>query len=205
MYEISKLINNVIGGDRSRRRDIVRKMGFSNDLIEGYNRLENIIQTGNCKAKIRKRLPKTLNLLPKVVDDALDATAKKLEKQRQIALRRREEYERKYFRSHIWINHIYSKPRDKCLVDHMGLEHWKVLNLPERIGELSWEHQVRIVRKAIRRHMEENGGYDDMFGRIRSFIYCKGYDESYLFTIEGNLIVEDFEAHSGDEAFSKVG
>ncbi|MFQ5788052.1 MAG: hypothetical protein ACE5H1_08730, partial [Thermodesulfobacteriota bacterium] len=135
MYEISRLINNVIGGDRNRRRDIVRKMGFSDDLLEGYNRLENIIQSGRCAGKIRKKLPKTLNLLPSVIDEALDATNKKLEKQRQTALKRREEYERKYFRPHIWINHSISKPRDKYLVDHMGLEHWKVLNLPQRISE----------------------------------------------------------------------
>ncbi|MDA2918320.1 hypothetical protein MYX76_02295 [Desulfobacterota bacterium AH_259_B03_O07] len=203
MYEISRLINNVIGEDRSRKRDIVRKMGYRDDLIEGYNRLENIIQTGNCKAKIRKRLPKTLNLLPKVVDDALDATAKKLEKQRRIALARRQEFERKYFRPHIWINHIYSKPRDTHLVDHMGLEHWKVLNLPRRINESSWDDQIKIVRNTISKHMEEAGGYDDMFGRIRSFIYCKGYDESYLFTIEGELIVVDDE--NCGEVFSKVG
>ena len=94
MYEISRLINQVIGGERNKKRDIVRGLGFEHDLLEGYNRLENLFRTGRCHEKIRKRLPKTLNLLPNRVKEALEETTREVERQKEISLSRREGYAR---------------------------------------------------------------------------------------------------------------
>jgi hypothetical protein len=191
MYEISRLINHVIGGDRNRKRDIVRVLGFEDDLIEGYNRLENLFRTGRCNEKVRKRLPKTLNLMPKRIKEALDETARQLEKQKEISLKRREEYERKTFRPYLWINHTFSKPKDKALVDHIGLEHWKMIDLPKDINETGLDDQVERIHRIIIDHQRETGGYDDMFGRITDYIFCRSYDESYLFTVKGELVSSD--------------
>ena len=119
MYEISRLINQVIGGERNKKRDIVRGLGFEHDLLEGYNRLENLFRTGRCHEKIRKRLPKTLNLLPNRVKEALEETTREVERQKEISLSRREEYARRTFRPYLWINHIYSQPKDRVAVDHI--------------------------------------------------------------------------------------
>jgi hypothetical protein len=193
MYEISRLINHVIGGERNRKRDMVRGLGFEDDLIEGYNRLENLFRTGTCHEKIRKRLPKTLNLLPKRVKEALDETAREVAKQREMALKRREEYARRTFRPYLWINHIYSKPKDKALVDHIGLEHWKMIDLPKDIDKTGLDDQVGRIHRIIIDHQLETGGYDDMFGRITDYIFCRSYDESYLFTVKGELVSSDNE------------
>lgn len=193
MYEISRLINQVIGENRSRKRAVVRELGFEDDLIEGYNRLENLFRTGRCHEKIRKRLPKTLNLMPKRVKEALEEMAREVEKQKEISLRRREEYARRTFRPYLWINHIYSQPKDRAAVDHMGLEHWKIIDLPKDINELSLDGQVERIHRIIIDHQRETGGYDDMFGRITDYIFCKSYDESYLFTVKGELASSDNE------------
>ena len=187
MYEISRLINQVIGGERNRKRDMVRGLGFENDLIEGYNRLENLVRTGRCRDKIRKRLPKTLNLLPKRVKEALEETQREIERRRELSLRRREEYGRRTFRPYLWINHIFSKPKDKALVDHIGLEHWKMIELPKDINETGLDDQVERIRRIILDHQRETGGFDDMFGRITNYTFCRSYDESYLFTVRGEL------------------
>jgi hypothetical protein len=193
MYEISRLINHVIGGERNRKRDMVRGLGFKDDLIEGYNRLENLVRTGRCNEKIRKRLPKTLNLMPQLVTEALEETAREVEKQKEISLKRREEYARRTFRPYLWINHIFSKPKDKALVDHIGLEHWKMIDLPKDINEAGLDDQVERIHRIIIDHQRESGGYDDMFGRITDYIFCRGYDESYLFTVKGELVSSDNE------------
>ena len=187
MYEISRLINQVIGGERNRKRDMVRGLGFENDLIEGYNRLENLFRTGRCNEKIRKKLPKTLNLMPKRVKEALEETAREVEKQKEISFRRREEYAKRTFRPYLWINHIFSKPKDKALVDHIGLEHWKMIGLPKDINETGLDDQVERIRRIILDHQRETGGFDDMFGRITNYTFCRSYDESYLFTVRGEL------------------
>jgi hypothetical protein len=191
MYEISRLINQVIGEDRSRKRAVVRGLGFENDLIEGYSRLENLVRTGRCNEKIRKGLPKTLNLMPKRVKEALEETAREVDKQKEISSRRREEYARRTFRPYLWINHIFSKPKDKALVDHIGLEHWKMIDLPKDINEAGLNDQVERIHRIIIDHQRESGGYDDMFGRITDYIFCRSYDESYLFTVKGELVSSD--------------
>lgn len=193
MYEISRLINHAIGGDRDRKRDIVRGLGFENDVIEGYNRLENLFRTGRCNEKIGKRLPKTLNLMPKLIKEALDETARQLEKQKEISLQRREEYERNTFRPYLWINHTFSKPKDRSLVDYVGLEQWKVIDLPKDIIKMGLDDQVETIHRIIIDHQRETGGYDDMFGRITDYIFCRSYDESYLISAEGELVSSDNE------------
>jgi hypothetical protein len=197
MYEISRVINHVIGGERNRKRDIVRGLGFKDDLIEGYNRLENLVRTGRCNERIRKRLPKTLNLLPKRVKEALDETNREVERQRGNSLRRREEYLRRTFRPYLWINHIFSKPKDKALVDHVGLEHWKLIDLPEDINEMGPDDQIERIQRIVVDYQRESGGYDDMFGRITDYIFCRTYDESYLFTVKGELVYSDNENRKG--------
>lgn len=193
MYEISRLINQVIGENRSRKRAVVKGLGFEDDLIEGYNRLENLFRTGTCNEKIRKKLPKTLNLMPNRVKEALEETAREVEKQKEISLSRREEYARRTFRPYLWINHLFSKPKDKALVDHIGLEHWKMIDLPKDINEAGLNDQVERIHRIIIDHQRESGGYDDMFGRIIDYIFCRSYDESYLFTVKGELVPSDNE------------
>jgi len=193
MYEISRLINHVIGGEKNRKRDLVRGLGFKDDLIEGYNRLEDLVRTGRCREKMRKRLPKTLNLLPRRVKEALEETEREIERRRGISLRRREEYGRRTFRPYLWINHVFSKPKDKALVDHLGLEHWKIIDLPEDINETGLDDQVERIRRIIVDHQHETGGYDEMFGRITDYVYCRSWDESHLFSVNGELVSSDNE------------
>lgn len=193
MYEISRLINHVIGGERNRKRDLVRGLGFKDDLIEGYNRLEDLVRTGRCREKMRRRLPKTLNLLPKRVKEALEETQREIERRREISLRRREEYGRRTFRPYLWIDHIFSTPKDKALVDHVGLEQWKMIDLPVDIDEAGLDDLIERIQRIIVDHQHETGGYDDMFGRITDYIFCRSYDESYLFTVKGELVCSDNE------------
>lgn len=193
MYEISRLINKVISGDRERKRAVLRGLGFGDDLIEGYNRLENLFRTGRCDERIKKRLPKTLNLLPANVKDALEKTAREVETRSETSRRKREEYLRKTFRPYLWVNHVYSKPKDRVLVDHIGLEHWKVIDLSKHTSELAFDDQVKVISRMINDHQAETGGVDEMFGRITEYVYCRGWDESHLFDVKGELVLEDNE------------
>ncbi len=62
MYEISRLINHVIGNDKNKEKEVVEKLGFRDDLYKGYSRLRGLILSGKCDAELRKRLPKALGI-----------------------------------------------------------------------------------------------------------------------------------------------
>lgn len=177
------------------------KVGYLKRLIWGENNLDFKIHK-ETKAKSEsiheglRRLPRRINLKPRVI-----VTYKPIFKRsnliKESLLNRREEIQRRSFIPHLWINHSLIKPRFKSLVDHMGLEQWKGLSLPNWITKMSWDDQVNKIREIIKSHQKETGGYDDMFGNITDYIYCRSYDENYLFSIEGELLIEDNENSEG--------
>ena len=79
MFEISKLINHVIGGDRNRKLKVVAKLGFENDLFNGCRRLDNLVNTGECSEYLRKKLPEAFGLDPELVNKAFKDTKRDLE------------------------------------------------------------------------------------------------------------------------------
>ena len=134
----------------------------------------------------------TINLITEVILPR-KANVKQKNLLNSSLMNRREEILRRSYMPHLWINHSLIKPRYKSLVDHMGLEHWKVLSLPNWITKLSWDDQIDKVGEMIQRHQSETGGFDDMFGDITDYIYCRSYDDSFLFSVEGELVIEDNE------------
>ena len=56
MYEISKLVNEVISQSKELKREVVLKLGYRN-LNKGYRRLNALLETGECPEFIKERLP----------------------------------------------------------------------------------------------------------------------------------------------------
>jgi hypothetical protein len=83
------------------------------------------------------------------------------------------------------------------VVDHVGLEYWKMIDLPKDINKLSLDEQLERIHRIIIDHQRETGAYDDMFGRITGYVFCRSYDESYLFTVKGELASADNEHSDG--------
>ena len=81
-----------------------------------------------------------LGIDPSAIQEAFEAT---LAQQREEEEKAREEYERKTFRPHIWIMHELENPPlgSICIVAFTGIEHWKVITLPEDIASLRWSEQ----------------------------------------------------------------
>jgi hypothetical protein len=109
MYEISKLINRVISGNKQPEREIVLKLGYKN-LDKGYRRLYRLIETGECPEPMRKMLPTALGVEPQVVEDAFKTTSQQIAEEVELARRRQEEYERRTFKPHLWIEHERKGP-----------------------------------------------------------------------------------------------
>lgn len=187
MYEISKLINRVISGNKELKREVVLKLGYRN-LDKGYRRLDYLIETGECPEPMKKMLPRALGINPKVVEDAFEATARQRQEELEIDRKRGEEYERRTFKPHLWIEHELSRPRSVAMVALSGIDTFKLVMLPEGINQLSWNEQKRVVRWAIQRHQRNKGIEDSMFGKVTSYVYHQTYDNSHLFSKDGKLL-----------------
>jgi len=186
MYQISKLINQVISGNKERTREIVLKSGYKN-LDKGYRRLYHLIETGKCPEPMRKMLPNALGVEAQGVEDAFKAASQQKAEEVELARKRHEEYERRTFKPHLWIEREceYPPPGTIWIVALSGLLPYKFGDLPENINELQWDAQVRLVQQSIRRHQEEEGTYNRIFGKVEGFTYRQTYDDSFLFSKNG--------------------
>ncbi len=186
MYEISRLINHVIGENESKKGDIVEKLGYKNDMYKGFSRLQGLMQTGKCNSEIRENLSEALGIDKKFVQEAFFKTDKKLAKQKEIQRTQREQLEKKRFKPYMWIEHEYDHILSKSYTNSNHYNEMKIIELPDLMNSICWEDQLKIIRRYI--NMNQKGNLDKRFGKIRNYIYFKDVNESYLFDTYGGLI-----------------
>lgn len=189
MFEITRLINHVIGGSDSKKKEIVEKLGYKEDMYRGYSRLRGLMQTGKCDSEIRENLPQALGIDKKFVHEAFVKTDKKLDKQKDIHSSNRRKLERKRFRPYLWLEHEYDHIISKSYMNSPHYNDIKRVELPEFISSLKWEDQLKVIRRYI--NMNLNRPKDKRFGEVRNYIYFKDADQSYLFDAYGGHMTTD--------------
>jgi hypothetical protein len=204
MYEISKLINQVISGNKQRKREIVLGLGYKN-LDKGYSQLYHLIESGECPELMRKMLPTALGVEPQVVEDAFRATSQQIAEEVELDRKQEEEYERRIFKPHLWIEHELSRPRSIAMTALSGINSFKLVKLPEGTNQLSWNEQKRVVRWAVRHHQQNKGTEDCMFGKVTGYVYRQTYDDSHLFSKDGKLLETNIDKFKKPESSLKIG
>ena len=206
MYAISRLINDVISSSKHCKRNIVLSLGYQN-INKGYRRLNTLIETGECPMSLKDMLPKALNLDEELVNTAFKLTAQQKAKEAELDRKRTEEYERKSFVPHIWIENELEFPSGAKFwyVAFLGIDKFKVLPLPENINDMDWELQESLVKKRRLQHQKGINGDDAIFGRVKGYTYCQTYNDSFLFSVDGKLVRRHIEKVDKPEMFIQVG
>ena len=182
MYEIGKLISRIIGGDRAKRTQIVKRMGYTN-LSKGYRRLDTLIRTGCIPSELLPKLAQALDTNLQTIGQALEETS--VQKREEIELR-----DRRSFRPHIFIKTSRSGPEvgNITMVALVGLAHFKHIQLPVGTTEKPMSNQLKTVREIIRWYYQEHNGRCLFFGEITGYTYRSTYDHAVEFSIDGKLI-----------------
>jgi len=205
MYAISKLINEVISSSKERKREVILRLDYKN-LHKGYRRLNNLIETGECPMSLKDMLPKALNVDEELIDGAFKLTAQQKAKEAELDRKRTEEYERKSFVPHIWIENELEYPSGAKFwyVAFLGIDKFKVLPLPENINDMDWELQESLVKERILQHQKDCNSNDAIFGRVTGYTYRQTYDDSFLFSIDGKLLQRRTEKLDKPELYIEV-
>ena len=206
MYEISKLVNEVISQSKKLKREVVLKLGYRN-MNKGYRCLNALLETGECPEFIKERLPQALNIDKELVDGAFEVTRQQIAKETELAIKRKEEYERKHFKPHLWIEHERKYPQGASFwyVVFIGIHHFKVLPLPENINDMDWELQESLVKERILQHQKDCNSNDVISGSVTGYTYCQTYDNSFLFSVDGKLVRRHIEKVDKPEMFIEIG
>ena len=180
-------------------------LGYQN-INKGYRRLNNLIETGECPMSLKDMLPKALNLDEELVNTAFKLTAQQKAKEAELDRKRTEEYERKSFVPHIWIENELEYPSGAKFwyVAFLGIDKFKVLPLPENINEMDWKLQESLVKKRILQHQKGINGDDAIFGRVKGYTYCQTYDDSFLFSVDGKFLHRRTETVDKPELYIEV-
>jgi len=203
---ISALILRYASRSKEEKLNIVKKLGYKN-LNKGLRRLDNFIQAGQCPESLREKLPTVLGLEPSAIQQAYELTLTQQGEEKENARRNREEHERKTFRPHIWVKHELKNPPlgSICIVAFIGIEHWKVITLPDDIAGLEWSEQFNTVREEIREHQSQEDVDRSMFGKVTGYLYRKTYDDSFLLSSDGTLLEIYSPKVRKPEVYLKVG
>lgn len=186
MYEITRLINHVIGGNENRRREIVENLGYKDDIYRGYSRLRGLMQTGKCDSDMKENLSEALGIDKKFVEEAFLKTDIKINKQKDIHEAKKQQVEEKRFKPYLWIEHEYDHIIAKSYDNLNGYKEIKTLALPEHISSMDWDEQLKVIRKYI--NMNQKSSTDNRFGKVSNYVYFRSPSESYLFDIYGGFI-----------------
>ena len=189
MYPISNLILQAINGSKENKLKIVKNLNFTN-LSKGLRRLDQLIYTGQCPGSMRDRLPIALGLNPEVIERAFKDTLIQQKEEEEESRIRREEQDRFSFRPHIWICHEFEKPPlgSICIVGLIGIEHWKIIQLPDDIERKPWSKQFKLVREKIRENQQSEDVGRGIFGKVFGYLYRKAYVKGFIFSPDGDLL-----------------
>ena len=206
MYPISALILRYTSRSKEEKFNIVKKLGYKN-LNKGLRRLEHLIQTGQCPDSLREKLPTVLGIDPSAIEEAFEATLAQQRVDEEKDRRTREDYERKTFRPHLWVKHELQNPPvgSICIVAFIGIEHWKIITLPEDIASLKWSDQRMTIIEKIREHQSQECVNTNIFGKVTGYLYRKTYNDSYLFNIDGTLLQKYKSRIRKPEIYLKIG
>ena len=175
-------------------------------MNKGYRRLNNLIETGECPMSLKDMLPKALHVDEELVNAAFKLTAQQKAKEAELDRKRTEEYERKSFVPHIWIENELEYPSGAKFwyVAFLGIDKFKVLPLPENINEMDWKLQESLVKKRVLQHQKGINGDDAIFGRVKGYTYRQTYDDSFLFSVNGKLVRRRIEKVDKPELYIEV-
>jgi len=195
MYPISALILRYTSRSKKEKLNIVNKLGYKN-LNKGLRRLDHLIQTGQCPDSVREKLPSVLGIDTSTIQEAFEATLAQQQDEKEKARRARDDHERKTFRPHLWVIHEREDPPvgSISIVAFIGIDHWKVITLPDDIASLRWSDQCCTIRKEIREHQSQEYVDRSMFGKVTGYLYRKTYEDSFLFNTEG-IFIEKYRSH----------
>ena len=200
MYAIGKLVTDVFGRDKDKKKELLREMGYTN-LGKGFSNLDKLIKEGSCSKDFGENLIKTLGTMgfdSETVEGAFKETDQQLKKER-------EDYERGVFKPYLYI----ANEREhgiSSFMQGMLIQRIRNIRLPMEIADHDLEEQKKIVQKTIKEIKPgDKADLIRVFGNITGYIYRQTYDNAYLFGCDGKFIEQcNFKDHSLSWPYSTI-
>ena len=200
MYAIGRLLTDIFGRDKNKKRELLRKMGYTN-FGKGFSRLDKLIKEGFCSQDFGENLIKALGKLgfdSETVEGAFKETYQQMEKEQ-------EDYARSIFKPYLFVANERKQPERGSTITWMGINNSQTIDLPKDIGDIEWEEQQKIVKKASKQ-IKNKDFLVSHLGNVIGFVYRKTYDDSFLFDPDGKFVEKvDFEEYSTTTAYFTVG
>ena len=186
---LSQLIMDSMHSQNMDKHTLVQKMGYAN-LNKGLRRLDDLLgqevpQKREQKEELIKKCAAALGL---VLDDVLQAAV--ADEQEQMAMV--EKWERSNFRPFVYVKTIETRPSSVTMFAITGgpMRH-KAFYLPVNFELETQADQFSQLKELVLNHFRDSNGLAPFFGKISGYLYCPSYDESYDFSIEGDLMSEN--------------
>jgi hypothetical protein len=186
-YPICRFIKTLLADSGLRRSDFVGSLGYRN-TTKGLRRLDEWLQNGRGDAACLQRIVDAYHPEPNALKKAIDDTKAIHESERQDAIRKNDERERRSFRPFIW---VVSQNGPHSCISAMAERKMKVIRFPEGFEHLSAPEQLTAVQREVREHYQKTGGTCGWFGEIQSYRFADTFDTSLNLDTTGSVTDEN--------------
>lgn len=174
MVAIGRLIAQVIGSDKLKKRDLAMAIAGPGQgpTEKAYRRLAQLSATGAELGGCRERLQAALGVEPALIEDAVqDTHAERNLTEREIAVQQ-ELRQRRDFRPHIFMVGEQKVPSSITMCGLTGGNRHRMIFLDdESFLNQSVAEQMQMVRARILEHQKEKKGIVMFFGKAVAYIY----------------------------------
>jgi len=178
---LSQVISNAMKRKKMDRITLITKMGYRNQN-KGLRRLDSMLSKGEFQELFLKECAMVLALNFDEVFSAVNADDK-------VRRDKVEQLQRAHFKPYIYLKTEQTRPSSITMFALTGgtMKH-KAFYVPENLWLASEDNSFSLIGELIREHFNDSDGIVAFFGKISGYLYCPTYDDSYDFSINGDLL-----------------
>lgn len=204
MVAIGKLIKQVVGDDKGKKRELAMAIApqGTKTAETAFHKLAELMNNGDRMDAYQEKLRSALGVDDTLFDDAIEDTRKQLQLEEDFRKIQRRLEHRKSFNPHIFMLGERKTPSQITMFGMTGgnrrriipldFEDWKYLSIQEQFNE---------IRRFIKTHQKEKGGMIPFFGKAVAYLYRPTPEgDGVQFDPQGQVVetTRDFESHFGE-------
>lgn len=179
MYPLTKLIYDRIGNDHAKKKELMRKLGFTKySEAEGtFIRLIN----GQYTQETLEKLRTALDVAPEEFDGAVEETNSRVQIEKEKRSAGNREAERASFLPYIEVKFERFTPTG--FMNAMRASHFREVRFESEMSEKPLDEQIQLAEESFRTKYGAYGAASDLFptlGRILEARYYYEFEEYFV-------------------------
>ncbi len=190
IWRITVLARQICGPSPAKRREVLARLNYSNQGRAG-RRFDEMLASGDVNPHLREHLPHALGVPRETVDQAIADTEQQQRDHRAAIAHWEDLRARAEFFPHVAVRVDIKQKRVPLVALAWFGDHWsRHIPVADDLPQRSEAEQIATVQAVIADYPNTERGerFEGFFRRAEGYIYRPAYDESWLFSPQGEFL-----------------